>query len=150
MLKVSVGLCNRFRFCRKDHTCLRILKFRVLPSDSIFVTHKVSLVPKEVPLFLALDILCQLKFNVNFDDSLLVSLKEEWSIKLIHKIAHLYVEWPSSVYYTDTELQRIHMHFYHPCTKKILALIRRGATKQFNTTLQNRPIHIKETSDTCQ
>ena len=42
------------------------------------------------------------------------------------KHGHLFYEWERSVLYTDTELRRIHRHFYHPQPERIFNLMKRS------------------------
>lgn len=119
-------------------------------ADDVLVTFKAHVVLLVVPLLLGLYMLRQLKLIVDFEDRSLISLKDDWSVQLVHKLGHLYVEWPPSLYYREAELRRIHRHFYQPSTNKLLGLIPHGASDHITPELHGQLGHIRDTCDTCQ
>lgn len=73
-------------------------------SDSLVVTFEARIIPIDVPPFLELDVFRYLKLIVNFKDGSLITVNDNWTVKLTHNFGHLYVEWLPSLYYTETEL----------------------------------------------
>lgn len=63
---------------------------------------------------------------------------------------HLYAEWSPSVYYTQTELRRIHRHFHYPNTGKLLNLIHRRVKQQATAGLRSQLAHVLGTCVICQ
>lgn len=66
------------------------------------------------------------------------------------KNGFIYLEWPATILYTETELKRISSHLYHPSTEKLFALIKRAETDDTNpyfadilTKLKARATHVK-------
>lgn len=114
---------KRFRFGEVNHYCLGIPTLRMPVANDIVVTFEAYIVLLDIILFLGLDFLRQLKLIVNFDDGSLISLKDSRSMQLVHKLGHLCVKWPPSVYYMEAELRCIQRHFYHQPTGKLLQLL---------------------------
>lgn len=139
-----------FRFGDNQHECVGTLNIRMPVSDDVVIQFDAYIVPIDVPLLLGLDVLRKLKLIVSFENGSIQSPKGDWSINLVQKFGHLYIEWPPSVYYTEAELRRIHRHFYHPSTDKLLALINRSTNKHYKPGLRNDLNRIKKTCDTCQ
>lgn len=52
---------------------------------------------------------------------------EHWSIDLTRKYGHLYWDWdtPSEILFTPAELQKLHLHLYHPSAQTLLNLVKR-------------------------
>lgn len=140
----------QFRFGNSNHKCHGILKICMPVADDIAINFNAFVVPIDVPLLLGLDVLQKLEVIIKFGDGTLHSEKDDWSLKLEHKMGHLYVEWPPSIYYTEAELRRIHRHFFHPHTDRLVSLIHRGAKEHAKPGLRKKLEHIRETCDTCQ
>lgn len=141
---------KKFRFGNADHKCIAFLHIRMSVSDDIVVTFDAYVVSIDVFLLLGLDVLCQLELIVKFKDGTLLTKYNDWHAKVVHKMGHLYVEWPPSVYYTETELRRIHRHFFHPSTEKLMGLIRHGAKEYVTPHLRGQLDQVRNSCDTCQ
>lgn len=92
-------------------------------SSDIVVTFKGHTAPIDVSLLLRLIVLRNLKPILNFNNGLLISIRDYWRVILVHKYEQLYGEWSLSVHYKEKELKQIYRLFYHPSTGKLLALI---------------------------
>lgn len=92
--------------------------------SNAFVFHfEAYVVLINVPLLLGLGTLQKIKLLVNFENSTLLRPCKNWRVDLANKMGHMYDEWPPTIYYTETELQKIHRYFYHPSTDRFVNLI---------------------------
>lgn len=149
-IKKDVDLATRFRFGDTNHNCDGILHVKMPVADDVVVHFDAFIVPIDVPLLLGLDVLKRLDIIIKFSNGTLQSENDDWVLNLKHKMGHLYVEWPPTVFYTEQELRRIHRHFYHPSTDKLANLIRRGAKDHDKPGLRRDLDHIRETCEICQ
>lgn len=109
-----------FRVGSSSHCCLGILDLHMSVEDDVKVSFQTYIVAIDVPRLLGLDVLHRLKLLVNFDNDTLLSPRDDWSIKLVSKVGHIYVEWPLEIFYTDSKIRRIHRPIYHPSTKTLM------------------------------
>lgn len=82
------------RFGRVDHKSIENLQLRLPLADTIEIIFEAFFILIGIPLLLGLDVLKKLRLIVNFDNGTLVSVYEDWRMKIVHKVEHLYVEWP--------------------------------------------------------
>lgn len=81
----------------------------------------------------------------------LVSKQVGWSLPIVRKLGHLYVEWDfSEVLFTKFQLKRLHMHFFHPSSAKLLNLISRARPESATPETQELLEQISEACKTCQ
>lgn len=66
--------------------------------------------------------------------NVLSNVVDRWSIPLIWKGGHVYVEWPSKVMYTECELGKTHRHFNHPRTENLYLLLMRAELQAVDHT----------------
>lgn len=92
-------------------------------TDDIVVTINAYIVEVEIPFLLGLDVLRQLQLILNFDDGTLRSARDYWRMSLVFTIENLYAEWLFAIYYTESELRKIHNHFSHSSADELLQLM---------------------------
>lgn len=141
---------KHFRFKIPNHRCLGKFNLRMPVGEEVVMIFDAYVVPIDVPLLLGIDVLQKVKLLIIFEDGTLLSPCKNGSGNLVSKIWHVYVEWPAKVYYTDTELCRIHRQFHHPPTKKLANLIQRGAPEHVNPALRKNIDHARDKCDTCK
>jgi Reverse transcriptase (RNA-dependent DNA polymerase) len=71
---------------------------------------------------------------------------------LIRKNGHAYYQWHTnnSVLFTQTELHRMHLHFFHPSAQKLYSLIRRARPDQATSATRALLDDIAKSCRTCQ
>lgn len=126
------------------------MSLRIPVFDDIIIKINTYVVTIDIPLLLGLEVLRELNLFINFGDGVMMSSLDDWRMNLTFKMGHLYAEWPPSVYYTETELRRIHHYFYHPSTEELLGIIQHGAKEHAIPDLRSQLEHILEICDTCQ
>lgn len=126
------------------------LKLRLPVNENIFMKFVERIVSIDVPLLLGLDVLWKLCLFVNFGDGALKSILNGWKWHLVHKMGHMYFEWPPVVYYTDVELKTIYRHLFLPTTENLLLLIKTGAKDRYSSDLHNKLDHTRSVCNTCQ
>lgn len=85
-----------------------------------FVDIVAEVVSVDIPFLLRLDILTNLKVIVDFSDDVLTSKSDGgWTMNIVRKCVHAYLEWMPSLMYTEKKLRLINWHFYHPETNRI-------------------------------
>lgn len=83
---------KRFSFENVDHKCLGVLSIGLPVADGTIITFKAHIVPKDIPLLLALDVLKKLRLLVNFEDGTLIIRCDDWKMNLVYKMGHVYAE----------------------------------------------------------
>lgn len=78
------------------------------------------------------------------------SQSSDKAVSLVTKRGNPYLEQPPSVFYTKTELRKIHWHLYSPSSDKLYALNKRADGDIVNTDAKHTLDHLRKTCDTCQ
>lgn len=141
---------TKYKFGDQTYDSLGKLVIRMPVTDTYFVCIKAQIVHVDVPLLLGLDVLRRLKVILDFDKFTMTSTKGHWSVQLKRKLRHAYVEWADNILYTETELRKMHRHFYHPSTDKLFKMIKRAEPTNEHPGMHEVLEKIKETCDTCQ
>lgn len=150
----TISKSTRFRFGNTNHACDGVLHINMPVADDVVVQFDAFIVPIDVPLLLGLDVLTKLDIVIKFSSATIESERDDWVLKLIQKMGHLYVEWSPTVYYSEQELRRIHRHFFHPITDKLVNVIHRGAKEHANQglrkNLEQHSRNMRHLSKTCK
>lgn len=86
----------------------------------------IDVVEANVPMLVGLDILDKENLLADNTSNMLVHRRKGWKMPLVRKNGHLYFQWNyADIHYTERELEKLHLHFYHPSTGKLFNLIRR-------------------------
>lgn len=73
---------------------------------------------------LVLDVMSSFKIMLDFGDDQLVSKTDGWTLPLVRKYGHAYLVWTINLFYTATELRKIHRHFYHLIPGRLYLVLR--------------------------
>lgn len=113
-----------FRFGDGTFHNLGIIPERIPSPDGSFLKIYMDVVIADVPMLIGLEVLDQNLLIADNVANLLISKRHNWSLPITRKHGHLYVEWDfKDVFYTKSELRKLHLHFYHPSASKLLNLI---------------------------
>lgn len=84
------GIAKRFKFGNMKHPCQGILHLRMPIADNKVVIFDASVVPSDVSLLIGLDVLRSLKLSFNFSAGTLINNINDWKVKFVFKLGHLY------------------------------------------------------------
>lgn len=80
-------------------------------------------------------------------ENMLVSKNFNWSVPITCNFSHMDIEWNfSGILHTKRELQKMHLHFFHPSGNQLFNLITRAKPEQ--ATPQTKKI-IERSSEAC-
>lgn len=111
-----------------------------------FMAIECHLVRADVPMLLGLDVPRDFRLILDFRNNYLRSTNPRWNLPFTYTVGHAFVSPPTlfkrdtgrhpptirkargevEVRYTAAELQRLHLHFYHPSSEKLFSLLRRA------------------------
>ncbi len=112
---------------------------------------EIHVVAENVPLLLGLDIMEAEKLYVDTVRNKLVCVKDNWSVPLVRNQGHIFYRWIcSEVFYTATELRKLHVQFFHPSSEKLYNLLNHSDAESVNTETRETLEHIVRTCDVCQ
>lgn len=109
-----------------------------------------SVVDVDVPLLLGLDLFEKLRIVLDFGKFTMSSTSANWSVPLTMKIGHADLVWQDSIFYTETELRKIHCHLHHPSTDKMFAVIRKEEPTKKGSGTYKVLDKVRSTCDVCQ
>lgn len=108
----------------------------------------VHVIEADIPLLLRLDLLDRHRLAPDNVDSILVSKVEGWIVPIVRAHGHLFVRWDlHEVIYTRTELERLHLHFFHLSKQKLLNLLKLGTPGRLKGETGNI---IQDIIDRCE
>ena len=105
----------RFKFGDGCRNSLGRMELRLPTPNGGYIPIHTDVVDSDIPLLLGLEFLRQELLLLNYLTNELESYAFNWTMPLIDKFGHIFVEWrkTSNNLYTKAELQRLHLHFYH-------------------------------------
>lgn len=94
--------------------------------------------------------LTELRSVFEFANDLLSAKDGSWCVNQKRKLGHLYIVWESDICFTESEIRRLHKHFFHPSDAKLMGLIARALpdeeTRQTRSTVEK----VRLAFDGCQ
>ncbi len=105
----------------------------------------------DVPMLLELESMDRERLVSNIVLNELQAPYHGWSLPIVRKYGHLYLEWSSKhILYTRPELLKLQRHCRHPSKDRIYALIKRAMPKQADSTTRRILEGISKSCETCQ
>jgi hypothetical protein len=137
-----------FRFGQDPQASMGTLEIRIPTLNGGFLPVNVDVISINVPFSIGLDFLDREGLNCMTVENKLTCLKGNWSVPLESKLGHVYWKWDhDTVLFTKSELQRLHLQFYHPSVRKLYNLIRRAkpheATSDTRALLEEKQRLVK-------
>jgi hypothetical protein len=127
------------------------LEIRIPTPNGGFLPVNVDVISINVPFLIGLDFLDREGLNCLTVENKLTCLKDNWSVPLERKLGHVYWKWDhDTILFTKSELQRLHLHFYHPSVRKLYNLIRRAKPHEATSDTRALLEEITEACKTCQ
>jgi hypothetical protein len=139
---------NSYRFGADKQESLGSIKI-CFPAMRVPVELNVDVIGADVPFLVGLDTMDALAITTDTVLNVLKCPKEGWSIPLVRKHGHVFLEWQKGidVYFTKDELKKMHRSFCHPPNQSLLNLIKKGKPEELvSNTLQV----LEEISKACQ
>lgn len=139
-----------YTFGSHRHKGVGRINIRIPISTSFFLSFTADVVDVDVPLLLGLDVLTASQLILDFAEDEVCSKADGWKFPLTRKNGHVYLEWTVGVFYTSTELRKIHRHFYHPHPGKLYSVMKRADRGKVSPDLMSDLERISATCDVCQ
>ena len=114
-----------FRFGDHVYRSNGLMEFRIPLSPSEFLPVPIDVVDATVPLILGLDLLTREQLLVDYLQMRIKRATDGKSVPIVRKLGHCFLEWDEhQMFFTRSELQRLHYHFMHPTVDKLFALLK--------------------------
>lgn len=140
-----------FKFGDTVYPSIGFIPIRIPTPHGTVMEFNLNVVEANVPIILGLDLLDKEQLYIDNIDNILVHKHHGWSLPLQRKRGHLYITWNyKDILYTKRELQRLHLHFYHPTAKKLYNLVSRATPGQATPDTMTLINKITEACKTCQ
>ncbi len=137
-----------FKFGDGCYKSLGTIPVRIPKPNNGYIEVRIDIVDADIPMIIGLDILDKETLLADNTENLLIHKKEGWKMPLSRKAGHLYLEWNyAEVLYTRSELQKMHLHFFHPSASKLFNLVMKA--KPENCTNETKAL-LKEISESCE
>jgi len=122
-----------------------------VPLGSSFIMRlTVEVVDLNVTFLLGLDVLDKYRLYVHTVSNRLVCVNEGVDIPVVGNYGHVYYIWDMATFYSFSELQRIHKHFFHVLPDRLYALMRRAKDKDAVSATLKKLQDLTDACDVCQ
>ena len=113
---------------------------------------KADVVDANIPLLIGLDILDEYGWNVLTVQNQLHSVAEGWKMNLSRRGGHVIAKWDEffDEFYSREQLQKLHLHFMHPSSEKLLNLLRRAKPEEVDDETKRVLKDITDAFHACQ
>ena len=148
--KPKKSLCS---FCFGDgtHHSLGKITIRIPTPGPDILKFSVDVIRPDVTLLIGLDLMDQEQIVPNNVSNKLERKYFGWSIPIIRKHGHMYINWnASSILFTRQELYHLHRHFHHPSSRNLLVLIKRSMLAHMDKIMKDMLDEISRSCETCQ
>lgn len=139
-----------FRIGNNSHKGVGTLKIRVPVSGSHILDASAFVMDVKIPSLIVLIVLTHLNAILDVRENTISSPTEAWELPLFQKLGQLYIEWPSKIFFTVSELHKLHKHFFHIQPDKIFHLLRRSNHGNVDTSVLEKLHDITRSCDVCQ
>lgn len=139
-----------FCFGTHRHISAGYINIRIPVGDDSFIRVTTAVVDINIPFLFGLENLMKYKMVIDVDQKTLHSKLQGWTIDLQLKNGHLYYQWDISILFTESELRKVHNHFYHPEPERLFSLFKRAEPSSASPQLLQDLNNVNSTCDTCQ
>jgi hypothetical protein len=148
--QASQNTASLFKFGSKAHRSIGTLHISI-PTPKKTMFYEVDVIDLDVPLLLGLDFLDRFSLNALSVQNRICCVKDNWILPITRKHGHLYLCWAPtfSPYYTRSQLDRLHRHFFHPSAGKLLNLLRRADRNVLTPETRQLLQEISSSCETC-
>lgn len=139
-----------FKFGNGKHDSLGMIPIRI-PTINGDISLEVDVVQPDVPLLLGLDVLDREQIVPDNVENILESRLYGWTMPITRRHGHMYLQWDTNrIMFTRMELHKLHRHFHHPSTGKLMALLKRSKLKDVDSSTKAMLQEISDSCSTCQ
>lgn len=145
-----------FRFGDGLHASLGWLMIRIPTPDGIFIETRVEVGKVDVPLLLGIDLLDRERLVADNVENVLHSRRAGWKMPVIRRGAtdgrggHMYLLWDcSQLCFTKGELKKLHLHFFHPSSRKLYNLLKRAEPEHCTAETLSLLGNISKSFESC-
>eukprot|EP00171_Calliarthron_tuberculosum_P018035 IDg18035t1 len=149
-LVIKKSTSNLFKFGEHRVRSIGVSLFRIPYANDRTILEELDVVDINVPLLIGLDLMDKHKIFVDNVDNKLVCKDLQWCHQVKRKLGHLFYEWTYDTMYSETELKRIHRHFYHPKPERLYSLIKRAGDREATPETMKKLENLTESCDVCQ
>lgn len=142
---------SQFRF--GDSVFNARIKFncRLGLSNGTFLEFEVFVVDGYFPLLMGLEVMRQFSLVMDWGRDLLAGPNNEWKFKISYAYGHAFVHNHfNAVIFTRAEVEKLHLHFHHPSSSKLLNLIRRNDPTKADSSVKKILEEISAAFEHCQ
>ena len=139
-----------FVFGGKRRASLGYIEVCIPVCDGQALNYRTDIVDAPIPMLLGLDVLDKYAIFANTVTNELIFAREGWSIPLVRKLGHVYLEWQVDALYTSTELLKIHRHFYHPHPDRIYNLMKKAEDPDATPETRRELEKVTDSCEICQ
>jgi hypothetical protein len=129
-----------------------IIGVRVPTPDNSFMLINVDVVKADVPFLIGLETLEVFGMIVDIVKNELIAPKAGWSVPIIRKFRHVYLEWKATdkIMFTRRELQKLHRNMFHPSNQALIELKKRAKLEDLDEDGKKILQEISASCKTCQ
>jgi hypothetical protein len=123
-----------FKFGQDVQKPQGIIGVRVPTPDNSFMLINVDVVKAEVPFLIGLDTLDAVAMIVDTVENEFRAPKAGWSVPIIRKFGHVYLEWrpTDKIMFTRHDLQKVQHNTLHPTNQTLIELIKGAKREDFD------------------
>ncbi len=107
-----------------------------------------DVIDANVPLVLGLNTLDDHNLLANTREHALV--QKDWSIALVRDQGHIWLKWPEEIFYTRSQLLKLHRHYKHPSAGKLFSLLKKVNPDKLPPTTLSVLKDIQKDCDPCE
>lgn len=146
-----------FMFGGGLYASLGSMEMRIPTPDGAFLALSVDVVRAKVPMLLGIDVLDRERLLAdNVENVVLHSRLYGWKMPVVSRGAgrglggHMYLVWDTALtMYTQSELKKMHLHFYHPSARKLYNLLKRASPDSVDGSTLKTLEDVSKACRTC-
>lgn len=128
-----------------------VIDVRVPIPNGSFIAFKAHVVRADIPMLVGLDLLRKHELTLDFSSCTITQQRHNWSLPMTFKAGHVFLEWTKKeICFTAGELQRLHLHFFHPAVDKLFQLIKRAQPEKATGELYATIRRISRSCAACR
>lgn len=128
-----------------------VTNVRVPMPQGGFISFAAHVVCADIPMLVGLDLLRKHQLVLDFEACRITQKRNDWHLPMTFKGGHIFFQWSQrEICYTKAELQRLHLHFFHPTAGKLFQLIKRARPDQATGELHRTITAISKHCSTCR
>lgn len=143
----------RFNFADARYVASQSITIKMPTPTGDILLFDVAIIDALIALLVGLDAMIKHRLDLLYSQSMLANGLHDWYLPMEIKFSHSFVHPIINQYqtlFTRPELERLHLHFFHPSISKLLNLIHRALPNTASPDLRRTLDDIHEKCSTCQ